>query len=61
MEVNKTENIKIANTTKGDMHTVLWLFEQAMDLQGQNGYKVWEGIDKIALEKDIKKDYNIKS
>ena len=53
MEINNTEDIKIANTTKGDLDTIFWLFEQAMELQGKNGYKVWEGIDKIALQKDI--------
>lgn len=53
MEVNKTGDIKIVNTTKDDLHIILWLFEQAMELQGKNGYKVWEGIDKIALQKDI--------
>jgi ribosomal protein S18 acetylase RimI-like enzyme len=53
MEVNKTEDIKIVNTTIDDLNTIFWLFEQAMKLQGKNGYKVWEGIDKIALQKDI--------
>jgi ribosomal protein S18 acetylase RimI-like enzyme len=60
MEFNKTTDIKIVNTTKDDLDTVLWLFEQAMDLQGKNGYKVWEGIDKIALEKDIKEGLQYK-
>lgn len=49
----KSENFKILNTTKNDIDTILWLFEQAMELQGKNGYKVWSGIDKSALEKDI--------
>ncbi len=53
MQPDKTGDIKIINTTKGDLNTVLWLFEQAIALQGKNGYKVWEGIDKIALQKDI--------
>ena len=60
MKVNNTENIKITNTTKDDLDTVLWLFEEAMDLQGKNGYKVWEGIDKIALEKDIEEGLQYK-
>jgi ribosomal protein S18 acetylase RimI-like enzyme len=51
--MTKTDNFKIVNTTKEDLDKILWLFEQAMDLQGKNGYKVWSGIDKIALEKDI--------
>jgi len=51
--MTKTDNFKIVNTTKRDLDEILWLFEQAMELQGKNGYKVWNGIDKIALEKDI--------
>jgi ribosomal protein S18 acetylase RimI-like enzyme len=53
MQENTTLDHKIQQTTKEDLTKILWLFEQAMDLQGKNGYKVWEGIDKIALEKDI--------
>jgi ribosomal protein S18 acetylase RimI-like enzyme len=49
----QTDDIKITNTTKNDFKAVLWLFEQAMDLQGKNGYKVWDHIDKAGLEKDI--------
>ena len=48
-----TDNFKIVNTTKEDLDKILWLFEQAMELQGKNGYKVWSGIDNAALEKDI--------
>ena len=47
------DNFIVVNTTREDIDKILWLFEQAMDLQGKNGYKVWSGIDKIALEKDI--------
>jgi len=53
MKMAKMDNFKIANTTRADFNEILWLFEQAMALQGKNGYKVWNGIDKIALEKDI--------
>jgi ribosomal protein S18 acetylase RimI-like enzyme len=53
MKMTKTGNFKIVNTTKRDLDKIIWLFEQAMDLQGKNGYKVWSGIDKIALERDI--------
>jgi ribosomal protein S18 acetylase RimI-like enzyme len=53
MDDNREEDIQIINTTKDDLNTISWLFEQAMELQGKNGYKVWEGIDKIALQKDI--------
>ena len=56
----KTDYSKIVKTTKGDLDKILWLFEQAMDLQGKNGYKVWSGIDKIALEKDIENGLHYK-
>jgi ribosomal protein S18 acetylase RimI-like enzyme len=48
-----TNDIKIVNTETDDMDLVLKLFEHAMQLQGQNGYKVWSSIDKTGLEKDI--------
>lgn len=54
MHSDKTDDIKVANTTKDDLDAIFWLFEQAMELQGKNDYKVWQDIDKIALEKDIK-------
>ena len=47
------DNFEIANTTMEGLDKVLWLFAQAMDLQGKDGYKVWSDIDKRALEKDI--------
>lgn len=53
MQTNKTDDIKIINTTKNDFSDILLLFEQAMKLQGQNGYKVWDDIDKIGLGNDI--------
>ena len=53
MQLNNSDDFKILNTTKDDLDTILWLFEQAINLQGKNGYKVWEGIDTIALVKDI--------
>jgi len=53
MQPGEINNIKIYNTTIKDLEIVLWLFEQAMKLQGKNDYKVWEGIDKSALQKDI--------
>ena len=46
-------HIEINNTTKSDLPDILWLFDQAMSLQGKNGYKVWNNIDEIALERDI--------
>jgi|KBSSwiStaDraftv2_1062776.scaffolds.fasta_scaffold01757_6 ribosomal protein S18 acetylase RimI-like enzyme len=53
MQPGEINNIKIYNTTIKDLDIVLWLFEQAIKQQGKNGYKVWEGIDKNALQKDI--------
>lgn len=49
----QTNNTKIINTTNDDLEDVLWLFQQAMELQGRNGYKVWEDVDKAGLQKDI--------
>ena len=53
MDITGTSDIQIVNTTIDDLSSVLWLFEQAMELQGKNGYKVWNSIDRTALEKDI--------
>lgn len=47
-------DIQVINTTIADLPNVLWLFEQALKTQGHNGYKVWDNIDKAALERDIK-------
>lgn len=60
MEMTKTNDFRIVNTTKEDLDAIMWLFEQAMDLQGKNGYKVWNGIDKMALEKDIENELQYK-
>jgi len=43
----------VTNTTKDDAEKVLWLFNQAMSLQGKKDYKVWSTIDQTALEKDM--------
>jgi ribosomal protein S18 acetylase RimI-like enzyme len=48
--MNQTE---IIQTTPADLETVLWLFARAMELQGKNGYKVWQTIDNNTLRKDI--------
>lgn len=60
MQTDRTDDIKIVKTTKDDRKDISWLFEQAMDLQGKNGYKVWEEIDKAALEKDIEEGLQYK-
>ena len=52
-ELTKDPGFQILNTTANDLQKVLWLFEQAMDLQGKNGYMVWNSLDQLALEKDI--------
>lgn len=53
MQADKTDDIKIVNTTIEDLGIIFHLFEQAMKLQGKKGYKVWDEIDKTGLEKDI--------
>lgn len=60
MEVSPVDDIKVINTTKEDIGAILWLFEQAIELQGKNGYRVWDGIDKIALQKEIQEGLQYK-
>lgn len=50
----------IDNTTLADLPTIEWLFQQAMELQGKNGYKVWTSIDPQALKKDIEQHLQYK-
>jgi hypothetical protein len=45
--------ITISNTSMEDWEDICWLFQKAMELQGKNGYKVWEDIDYLALENEI--------
>jgi ribosomal protein S18 acetylase RimI-like enzyme len=54
------DNIRILKTTLSDFDTILWLFDSAMELRGKNGYKVWESIDKVALQNDIAKGFQFK-
>ncbi|WP_308993730.1 GNAT family N-acetyltransferase [Mariniflexile litorale] len=54
------DNEKIINTTMDDFPAVLWLFEEAMKLQGQNGYKVWKTLDKAGLVNDIQHNLQYK-
>lgn len=53
-------DFRIVNTTTEDLVEIVSLFERAMDLQGKNGYKVWEAIDKTALKNDIEKGLQYK-
>lgn len=48
------ENIKVFNTSLQDWEQIKWLFDEAIKLQNKNGYKVWQSIDEIALQKDIR-------
>lgn len=57
---DKLENITITNTTLDDFERVIWLFDQVMVLQGNNGYKVWEAIDKESLLAEIKNKQQFK-
>ena len=60
MESQQANDIKIVNTTKDDLNTILDLFKNAINLQGKNGYKVWDSIDKDGLVKDIEKGLQYK-
>ena len=60
MSTATREYFQILNTTIADLPTILSLFEQAMHLQGKNGYRVWDSIDRVALEKDIENKLQFK-
>jgi ribosomal protein S18 acetylase RimI-like enzyme len=53
MQTEKADEIKIINTTTEDWDDILLLFEQVIELQGKNGYQVWESIDQTGLVKEI--------
>lgn len=53
-------NIRIINTTRDDWNMIMALFQKAMELQGKNGYKVWEEIDATGLKKDIENQLQYK-
>lgn len=57
-----TETIKytVQNTNIEDLPEVMELFEQTINFQGKNGYKVWDEIDKLALIKDIESGHQYK-
>ena len=54
MAAKKNDDIQIVNTTTEDYDVISLLFKKAMELQGKNGYKVWNDIDEAALKEDIK-------
>lgn len=51
--MNKVNDVLITNTTYEDLNTVLWLFEEAIKLQGKNNYKVWDSIDTDMLKQEM--------
>jgi ribosomal protein S18 acetylase RimI-like enzyme len=53
-------DFQIVPTTLQDWDQIMRLFEQALDLQGQNGYKVWSAIDQPALRADIEQGLHYK-
>jgi ribosomal protein S18 acetylase RimI-like enzyme len=54
MNLSKTDaEIQVCNTDLSDLKTILWLFDEATKLQNKNGYKVWDSIDEMALQKEI--------
>lgn len=46
-------DFEIVNTSLGDWGAIMELFQKAMNLQGENGYKVWAAIDEDGLKRDI--------
>jgi ribosomal protein S18 acetylase RimI-like enzyme len=53
MKAFKNQEIVIVNTTREDLSKVIRLFNQAIQLEGKDGYKVWNKIDLAGLKKDI--------
>lgn len=54
------KTFSVSNTSMQDYEQITRLFEDAIRLQGQNAYKVWEGIDANALQKDIENGLQFK-
>ncbi|MBL7991851.1 MAG: GNAT family N-acetyltransferase [Candidatus Kapabacteria bacterium] len=46
-------NYTIVNTTKADLEMIYSFFEEAISYQKRKQYKVWNGYDKGALQRDI--------
>lgn len=44
---------KILHTSKKDLPTIYWMFDQAISYQRKNGYPVWPDYDKDVLDRDI--------
>lgn len=53
MQADEPADLIICNTTAQDLPCVFSLFDYAISLQGKNGYKVWDHIDKAGLIKDV--------
>ena len=60
MALNEINDFTIVKTTKPDLDKISWLFDQAINLQGKNGYKVWDAIDKPAIITDMEKGLQYK-
>lgn len=54
------KDTNIVNTTFTDWETVIWFFDQAKQLQGKDGYKVWTHVDEDRLLEDIVKGLQFK-
>lgn len=52
--------MEICQTTRQDLPTITWLFDQAMQLRGENGYITWQAIDKQTLIADIEQQIQYK-
>lgn len=53
IQANKSNNIRIVNSTTEDLSAIFRLFDQTMEFYGKNGYKVWNHIDKTLLAIEI--------
>ncbi len=55
------QNFEIVPTQVADLEFIHWLFEEAIAYQRKKGFPVWNGYDKMVLQKDIalKRQYKI--
>ena len=55
---NKAENIRIVNSTTEDLTSIFHLFDKTIEFYENNGYKVWDHIDKTVLVNEIENQHH---
>ncbi|MGB3064154.1 hypothetical protein [Sphingobacterium thalpophilum] len=49
-----TREFNVQHTSETEWEEIIGLFDLAMQLDGKNGYKVWNYIDEDGLRNDIR-------